>query len=51
MPIDTRLWNLIQENKGAVVKDLLRQLDPSFGTADPIYTTEAHGRTSGWSAG
>jgi DNA polymerase-1 len=40
MPIDMRLWNLVQENKPAVIGALLRQLDPSYGTENPIYTPE-----------
>jgi hypothetical protein len=40
MPIDTALWNLIQENKAAVIGELLRQFDPSYGTTDPIYTPD-----------
>jgi DNA polymerase-1 len=38
MPIDKVLWNLVQENKAAVIKELLRQFDPSHGSDDPIYT-------------
>jgi hypothetical protein len=40
MPIDMRLWNLVQENKTAVVRELLRRHDPSSGSEDPIYTPE-----------
>jgi DNA polymerase I len=40
MPIDMALWNLIQENKAAVIGELLRRFDPSFGSNDPIYTPE-----------
>jgi DNA polymerase family A len=40
MPIDMPLWNLVQENKPAVIGALLRQLDPSHGTDNPIYTPE-----------
>jgi hypothetical protein len=40
MPIDMPLWNLVQENKAAVVGELLRQFDPSYGSDDPIYTPE-----------
>src|SRR5262249_52621160 len=40
MPIDMTLWNLVQENKGAVIGALLRQFDPSYGSDDPIYTAE-----------
>ena len=35
-----RLWNLVQENKAAVIGKLLRQFDPSYGSDDPIYTPE-----------
>jgi hypothetical protein len=31
---------LVQENKAAVVGELLRQFDPSHGSEDPIYTPE-----------
>jgi len=34
------LWNLVQENKAAVIRELLRQLDPSYGSDDPIYTPD-----------
>ena len=34
------LWNLVQENKGAVVGELLRRFDPSHGSDDPIYTPD-----------
>jgi hypothetical protein len=40
MPIDVALWNLVQENKAAVVGELLRQFDPSHNDDDPIYTRE-----------
>jgi DNA polymerase-1 len=40
MPLDMRLWNLVQENKGAVIKYLLRRFDPSYGSDCPIYTPE-----------
>jgi DNA polymerase I len=40
MPIDMELWNLIQENKAAVVRELLRRFDPSHGSANPIYTPD-----------
>ena len=36
----TRLWNLVQENKPAVIGELLRQFDPSHGNDEPIYTPE-----------
>jgi DNA polymerase-1 len=38
MPIDVALWNLVQENKAAVIAALLQQFDPSYGNEDPIYT-------------
>jgi hypothetical protein len=34
MLIDMPLWNLVQENKTAVIAELLRQLDPSYGSDD-----------------
>jgi DNA polymerase-1 len=40
MPIDMHLWNLIQDNKAAVIGDLLRRFDPSYGSEEPIYTPE-----------
>ena len=40
MPIDVALWNLVQENKEAVIGELLRQFDPSHGSEDPIYTPD-----------
>ena len=40
MPIDMELWNLVQENKAAVIGELLRRFDPSYGSDDPIYTPE-----------
>jgi hypothetical protein len=40
MPIDTVMWNLVQENKPAVVAELLRRFDPSQDTEYPIYSSE-----------
>jgi hypothetical protein len=40
MPIDMMLWNLVQENKAAVIAALIRQFDPSYGSPYPIYTPE-----------
>ena len=40
MPIDMPLWNSVQENKAAVIGELLRRFDPSYGTEDPIYTPD-----------
>jgi hypothetical protein len=40
MPIDMTLWNLVQENKAAVIGELLRRFDPSYGSDEPIYTPE-----------
>ena len=40
MPIDMPLWNLVQENKAAVIGELLRRFDPSYGSDDPIYTPD-----------
>jgi hypothetical protein len=40
MPIDMVLWNLVQENKAAIVAALIQQFDPSYGSPYPIYTLE-----------
>jgi len=40
MPIDMALWNLVQENKAAVVGHLLQQFDPSHDDDEPIFTPE-----------
>jgi hypothetical protein len=40
IPTDVQLWNLVQENKTAVIGELLRQFDPSYGSDDPIYTPD-----------
>jgi hypothetical protein len=40
MPIDVTLWNLVQENKSAVVRSLVEHYDPSHGHDEPIYTPE-----------
>jgi hypothetical protein len=40
MPIDVPLWNLVQENKAAVITALRQQFDPSYGSDDPIYDEE-----------
>jgi hypothetical protein len=40
IPIDMYLWDLMRENRTAVIAELLRQFDPSYGDDDPIYTPE-----------
>jgi hypothetical protein len=40
MPIDMLLWNLVQENKRAVIGELIRQFDPSYGSENPIFTPD-----------
>jgi DNA polymerase I len=40
MPIDMAMWDLVQENKAAVIFCLLRQFDPSFNDAEPIYSPD-----------
>jgi DNA polymerase-1 len=40
MPIDIALWNLVQENKVAVVRALIRQFDPSQNSPYQIYNEE-----------
>jgi DNA polymerase I len=40
MPIDMVLWNLVQENRAAVIRYLVREFDPSHGSDNPIYTLD-----------
>src|SRR6516164_2633359 len=40
IPWDLSLWNLVQENKAAVIRELICQFDPSQGDDDPIYTPD-----------
>jgi hypothetical protein len=40
LPIDVELWNLVQQNKAAVIAELIQQFDPSYGSPYPIYTPE-----------
>jgi DNA polymerase-1 len=40
IPIDTMLWNLVQENKAAVIYALVQQFDPSQGNEAPIFSPE-----------
>jgi hypothetical protein len=40
MAIDMELWNRVQEHKAAVISELLRRFDPSYGSDAPIYTPE-----------
>jgi hypothetical protein len=42
IPIDVLLWNLVQENKAAVIGALLQRFDPSCDTDGPIYTPDGH---------
>jgi hypothetical protein len=46
MPINMMLWNLIQENKWAVIQALIARFDPSQGCEYPIYSPE--GEFSSW---
>ena len=46
MPIDMPLWNLVQENKAAVIGALIARFDPSQGNEYPIYSPE--GEFSSW---
>jgi DNA polymerase I len=51
MPINVPLWDLVQENKAAVIGELLRQFDPSHGSGNPIYTPEgewSYARFESW---
>ena len=40
IPIDMELWKATQDNKAAVINELLRQFDPSYGSDEPIYSPE-----------
>jgi hypothetical protein len=40
MPIDMPLWDLVQENKQAVIGALILRFDPSYGSANPIYSPD-----------
>ena len=40
MPIDMHLWNLVQESKAEIIRNLLRRFDPSQDCDDPIYTLQ-----------
>jgi hypothetical protein len=40
IPIDMMLWNLVQENKRAVVTALRQAFDRSYGDDDPIFDEE-----------
>ena len=40
IPIDMELWWAVQENKVAVIEELLRRFDPSYNDDEPIYTPE-----------
>jgi DNA polymerase family A len=54
MPIDVPLWNLMQENKAAVIRYLLQRFDPGYGSNCPIYTPEgewSYERFEQWLAG
>ena len=46
MPIDTVLWDLVQEHKFAVIGALIARFDPSQGSEYPIYSPE--GEFSSW---
>jgi hypothetical protein len=46
MPIDMPLWNLVQENKWAVIRALILRFDPSQSGECPIYSSE--GEFSSW---
>jgi hypothetical protein len=40
MPWDVPLWNLVQENKAAVIANLLRRFDPSYSEDETIYSPD-----------
>ena len=47
MPIDVELWNLVQENKAAVIGALIAQFDPSYGSESPIYSPDGEWSNEG----
>ena len=51
MPIDMPLWNLVQENKLAVIGALIARFDPSQGSEYPIYSPDGEWSTDGSSTG
>ena len=53
MPIDMPLWNLVQENKAAVVRALILRFDPSYidGAQSASTPLTANGATSGSRSG
>jgi hypothetical protein len=51
MPIDLELWNLVQENKAAVIAELIRQFDPSYGSLIRSTRRKVSGVTSALNAG
>jgi DNA polymerase I len=53
IPIDTFLWNLVQENKAAVIQALIQQFDPSCGNEEHIFSLEgewSYARFARWLA-
>jgi hypothetical protein len=40
IPIDTHLWQRVQENRDEIIAALIREFDPTQGTDDPIYTAD-----------
>ena len=40
MAIDMDLWNLVQENRGEIIRNLLDRFDPSRGSEAPIYNDD-----------
>ena len=40
MPIDMPPWNLVQENKPRSLTALIKRFNPSYGSANPIYSPE-----------
>jgi hypothetical protein len=45
MPIDMPLWDLVQQNKAAVIGALIARFDPSQGSEFPIYSSEGEFRS------
>ena len=42
MPVDMRLWLMVQENKQSVISGWLRDFDPSYGDEETIFSPEGN---------
>jgi hypothetical protein len=51
IPFDMYFWNLIQENKHAIIGELRRRFDPSYNDDEPIFSPEgefSYARFEAW---